>query len=112
MAPKAFALFLAINLFVLGTMPTDAATTCPLNSQYFDMCVNDLYNLEKGYFGILPVEPCCRLVQGLVAADAAACFCSFINGDILIFLPLNIKDVDDVNNLLHGCGYSGAFSCW
>ncbi|CAO2046895.1 unnamed protein product [Urochloa humidicola] len=107
MAPKAFALFLAVNLFVLGTMPTDA-TTCPSNTLQLNLCANAL-NIVKLQVGS-PVEPCCTLVQGLVAADAAACFCTIINGGGILGIPLISVPVD-ITLLLNGCGYSGSFSC-
>ncbi|CAL4886244.1 unnamed protein product [Urochloa decumbens] len=107
MAPKALALFLAINLFVLGTMPADA-TTCPLNTLDVNVCVNAL-NLVQLYVGCPAVRPCCSLVQGLVAADAKACLCTVINGGILGIIPLTVPV--DITLLLNSCGYSGTYSC-
>ncbi|CAN6245446.1 unnamed protein product [Urochloa humidicola] len=107
MAPKAFALFLAVNLFVLGTMPTDA-TTCPANTLQLTACANalNLISVQVGY----TAQPCCSLVTGLVAADAAACLCTIIKGGIL-GIPLISVPVD-ISLVLNGCGYPGSFSCY
>ncbi|CAN6232755.1 unnamed protein product [Urochloa humidicola] len=103
MAPKAFALFLAVNLFVLGTMPTDA-TTCPLSTLQLGACASAL-NLVTVTVGSPPVEPCCSLIPGLASAEVAACFCTILHLPILTAVPVDISVV--VNN----CGYSYAFSC-
>ncbi|CAN6232753.1 unnamed protein product [Urochloa humidicola] len=108
MAPKAFALFLAINLFVLGTMPTDA-TTCPLNTLQLAACVNAL-NLVTVTVGSPPVQPCCSLIPGLASAEVAACFCTIINGGGILGLPLLTVPVD-ISVVLNNCGYTNAFSC-
>ncbi|CAL4967872.1 unnamed protein product [Urochloa decumbens] len=109
MAPKALALFLAINLFVLGMMPADA-TACTLNTLDVDLCVNAL-NLVKLYVGCPAVPQCCSLVQGLLAADAAACLCTVIKAPgILGVIPLTVPV--DITLLVNSCGYSGSYSCY
>ncbi|CAL5020467.1 unnamed protein product [Urochloa decumbens] len=109
MAPKALALFLAINLFVLGMMPADA-TTCALNTVDVNLCVSAL-NLVELYVGCPAVRPCCSLVQGLVAADAAACLCTVIKGPGLLgVIPLTVPV--DITLLVNSCGYTGTYSCY
>ncbi|CAN6232752.1 unnamed protein product [Urochloa humidicola] len=100
MAPKAFALFLAFNLLVLGTMPTTDAATCPLDALQLGACANAL-NLVDLKVGTPPVEPCCSLVAGLVDAEAAVCLCTVIKGDVLgirLHIPV------DLSLVLNNCG--------
>ncbi|CAN6238890.1 unnamed protein product [Urochloa humidicola] len=112
MAPtKAFALFLAFNLLVLGTMPTetDAAGTCPRDALQLGACAKALGGLVDLKVGDPPVQPCCSLVAGLVDAEAAVCLCTVITGNVL-GIQLNIPI--DLSIVLNNCGRPGAFSCY
>jgi hypothetical protein len=121
MASKAFALFLAVNLVVLGVAsactpyggcptPTPSTPTptptpgsfgrCPRDALKLGVCANVL-GLIKAKVGAPPALPCCSLLQGLVDLEAAVCLCTAIKGNVL-GIPLNLPI--DLSLILNYCG--------
>ncbi|KAJ1280300.1 hypothetical protein BS78_04G221100 [Paspalum vaginatum] len=118
MASKALALFLAVNLVVLGvasacgtpSCPTPSTPTptptpssfgrCPRDALKFGVCANVL-NLIKAKVGAPPALPCCSLLQGLVDLEAAVCLCTAIKGNIL---GINLNLPIDLSLILNYCG--------
>ncbi|PWZ20622.1 proline-rich protein DC2.15 [Zea mays] len=116
MASKAFALFLAVNLVVLGvanactpncsgpsTTPTPTPSSfgrCPRDALKLGVCANVL-GLIKAKVGAPPAEPCCPLLEGLVDLEAAACLCTAIKGNIL---GINLNLPVDLSLILNYCG--------
>ncbi|CAL5020466.1 unnamed protein product [Urochloa decumbens] len=115
MASKAFALFLAVNLVVLGVAsacggdcPTPSTPTptpgssgkCPRDALKLGVCA-DVLGLIKAKVGAPPALPCCSLLQGLVDLEAAVCLCTAIKGDIL-GIKLNLPI--DLSLILNYCG--------
>ena len=109
MASKAFVLFLAVNLVVLGvasayspygttsstsmqTMPGSPGK-CSLDVLKLGVCA-DVLGLIKAQVGTPPALPCCSLLQGLVALEAAVCLCTAIKANVLgiqLNLPINLS---------------------
>ena len=113
MASKAFALFLAVNLVVLGvasawtcppppptpTPPTPTPTPTPPTPtppaptpSSSGTCPRDalklgvcanVLGLIKAKVGVPPAEPCCPLLEGLVDLEAAVCLCTAIKANVL-----------------------------
>uniref|UniRef100_A0A0E0K388 Bifunctional inhibitor/plant lipid transfer protein/seed storage helical domain-containing protein n=1 Tax=Oryza punctata TaxID=4537 RepID=A0A0E0K388_ORYPU len=124
MASKAFALFLAVNLVVLGvasacggspscptptpSTPTPSTPTptpsafgrCPRDALKLGVCANVL-GLIKAKVGVPPAEPCCPLLEGLVDLEAAVCLCTAIKGNIL---GINLNLPIDLSLILNYCG--------
>ncbi|CAN6238892.1 unnamed protein product [Urochloa humidicola] len=122
MASKAFALFLAVNLVVLGVAsacggncptPTPTPSTpstptptpgsfgrCPRDALKLGVCANVL-GLIKAKVGAPPALPCCSLLQGLVDLEAALCLCTAIKGNIL---GINLNLPIDLSLILNYCG--------
>ncbi|XP_066319070.1 14 kDa proline-rich protein DC2.15-like [Miscanthus floridulus] len=111
MASKAFALFLAVNLVVLGVAsawtcppppaPTPSSSgTCPRDALKLGVCANVL-GLIKAKVGVPPKEPCCPLLEGLVDLEAAICLCTAIKGNIL---GINLNLPIDLSLILNYCG--------
>uniref|UniRef100_A0A0D9YW16 Bifunctional inhibitor/plant lipid transfer protein/seed storage helical domain-containing protein n=1 Tax=Oryza glumipatula TaxID=40148 RepID=A0A0D9YW16_9ORYZ len=126
MASKAFALFLAVNLVVLGvasacggspscptptpSTPTPSTPTptptpsafgrCPRDALKLGVCANVL-GLIKAKVGVPPAEPCCPLLEGLVDLEAAVCLCTAIRGNIL---GINLNLPIDLSLILNYCG--------
>ncbi|AQK54120.1 proline-rich protein DC2.15 [Zea mays] len=122
MACKAFALFLAVNLVVLGvasacspycptptptpstpTTPTPTPSSfgrCPRDALKLGVCANVL-GLIKAKVGVPPAEPCCPLLEGLVDLEAAVCLCTAIKGQIL---GINLNLPIDLSLILNYCG--------
>jgi len=110
MASKAFVLFLAVNLVLLGvasayspydaTSSTSTQTTtsgspgkCSLDLLKLGVCA-DVLGLIKAQVGTPPALPCCSLLQGLVDLEAAVCLCTAINANVLgiqLNLPINLS---------------------
>ncbi|TVU28924.1 hypothetical protein EJB05_20462, partial [Eragrostis curvula] len=122
MASKAFALFLAVNLVVLGVAnacgssycpptpvtPTPVTPTptpssfgkCPRDALKLGVCANVL-GLIKAKVGGPPALPCCSLLKGLVDLEAAVCLCTAIKANVL-GIPLNLPI--DLSLILNYCG--------
>nr|ACG48357.1 cortical cell-delineating protein precursor [Zea mays] len=122
MASRAFALFLAVNLVVLGvasacspycptptptpstpTTPTPTPSSfgrCPRDALKLGVCANVL-GLIKAKVGVPPAEPCCPLLEGLVDLEAAVCLCTAIKGQIL---GINLNLPIDLSLILNYCG--------
>ncbi|XP_062217502.1 14 kDa proline-rich protein DC2.15-like [Phragmites australis] len=128
MASKAFALFLAVNLVVLGMAsacspycptptPTPATPTptpssfgrCPRDALKLGVCANVL-GLIKAKVGTPPALPCCSLLQGLVDLEAAVCLCTAIKANVL-GIQLNLPI--DLSLILNYCGKTAptGFKC-
>ncbi|KAJ0243174.1 Hydrophobic seed protein domain-containing protein [Hirschfeldia incana] len=106
MAPRTLLpLFLFLNLLLFTY--TSAQVICPTNTLQFGLCVNVL-NVVDLTVGTPLVQPCCSLVQGLVALDAAACLCKALHLSIL-----GINLTADLTVLLRSCNIHGAqgFQC-
>jgi len=99
MASKAFMLFLAVNLMVLGMATPGAFGLCPTTLQ-LGVCV-DLLDLLKANVGVPPSTPCCPLLDGLTDLEAAACLC-------------NVLNIIDISIVLNYCGkhLPSGFVCW
>jgi hypothetical protein len=117
MASKAFTLFLAVNLVVLGVAsacapycptPTPSTPTptpssygeCPRDTLKLGVCANVL-GLVKAQVGKPPAEPCCPLLEGLVDLEAAVCLCTAIKANIL---GINLNAPIDLSLILNYCG--------
>ena len=119
MASKAFVLFLAVNLVVLGVAsaysPYDATSTtstqtttpwspsgCSLDLLKLGVCA-DVLGLIKAQVGTPPALPCCSLLEGLVDLEAAVCLCTAVKANVLgiqLNLPINLSLI------LNYCGKS------
>jgi hypothetical protein len=111
MASKAFTLFLAVNLVVLGvasacapncpTTPTPSSYgECPRDALKLGVCANVL-GLIKAQVGKPPAEPCCPLLEGLVDLEAAVCLCTAVKANIL---GINLNLPIDLSLILNYCG--------
>jgi len=113
MASKAFALFLAVNLVVLGiasafapnspttTTPSSSSNgSCPRDALKLGVCANVL-GLIKAQVGVPPAEPCCPLLAGLVDLEAAVCLCTAIRANVL---GINLNVPLDLSLILNYCG--------
>ncbi|RLM80943.1 cortical cell-delineating protein-like precursor [Panicum miliaceum] len=116
MASKTFALFLAVNLVVLGvasacspycpTPSTPTPTTpgafgkCPRDALKLGVCA-DVLGLIKAKVGAPPALPCCSILKGLVDLEAAVCLCTAIKANVL-GIPLNLPV--DLSLILNYCG--------
>jgi hypothetical protein len=118
MASKAFALFLAVNLVVLGVAnacgspygncptPTPTPSTpssfgrCPRDALKLGVCANVL-GLIKAKVGVPPALPCCSLLEGLVDLEAAVCLCTALKANVL-GIKLNLPI--DLSLILNYCG--------
>ena len=102
MASKAFALFMAVNLVVLGVATSGAfGHQCPRDALKLGVCA-DVLGLVKVKVGAPPALPCCSLLQGLVDLEAAACLCTAVKANVLNILPLNLPI--DLSLILNYCG--------
>ena len=110
MASKAFVLFLAVNLVVLGvasayspygtTSSTSMQTTtpgspgkCSLDVLKLGVCA-DVLGLVQAQVGAPPALPCCSLLKGLVDLEAAVCLCTAVKANVLgikLNLPVNLS---------------------
>jgi hypothetical protein len=108
MASKAFALFLVVNLVVLGvasawTPPAPSPSSsgkCPRDALKLGVCANVL-GLIKAKVAVPPAEPCCPLLKGLVDLEAAVCLCTAIKANIL---GINLNLPIDLSLILNYCG--------
>ncbi|XP_039787304.1 14 kDa proline-rich protein DC2.15-like [Panicum virgatum] len=118
MASKAFVLFLAVNLVVLGVAsaysPYDATltqTTTKTHIRLWSLCTPwspsgcsldllklgvraDVLGLIKAQVGTPPALPCWSLLQGLVDLQAAVCLCTAVKANVLgiqLNLPINLS---------------------
>ena len=104
MASKAFILFLAVNLVVLGVATPEAfGHECPRDALKLGVCA-DVLGLIKANVGRPPALPCCSLLEGLVDLEAAACLCTAVKANVLNILPLNLPI--ELSLILNYCGKS------
>ena len=104
MASKAFILFLAVNLVVLGVATPEAfGHECPRDALKLGVCA-DVLGLIKANVGRPPALPCCSLLEGLVDLEAAACLCAAVKANVLNILPLNLPI--ELSLILNYCGKS------
>uniref|UniRef100_A0ACD5U5A4 Uncharacterized protein n=1 Tax=Avena sativa TaxID=4498 RepID=A0ACD5U5A4_AVESA len=107
MAPRAV-LLLALVAVASATycppppapVPATRFGSCPQNALKLHVCANVL-GLVKAKIGVLPTEPCCSLLDGLVELDAAVCLCTAIKANVL-GIHLNVPI--DLTLILNNCG--------
>ncbi|GLJ25610.1 hypothetical protein SUGI_0490600 [Cryptomeria japonica] len=96
---KAGAVLLIVVIQVASTMPLIMAE-CPLDAVKLGACVDALSGLVHVGAGDPVVNQCCPVIEGVLALEAALCFCLTIRAKLLnlnILLPLAIQ-------LIAACG--------